>query len=754
MFVFFDMADHILFVRDDMESATWSADQMSLQATFPFKAGKEITRGMRVGFEFDGAWQVFEVRKAKAYEPDHYQEITAEHIAISELTDEVYQGDDVTDKTVSQVLAPMLTNTLWQIGTDTTSNTSSVDVGLSNIWNHIRNCEQNWNAIITPRVTVGSAGITGRYLDIAPNEGVWRGVRLSLEKNMDDLGVVWDDSDVKTALYAYGAESDGVKLTFATAVWTETADHPAKPSGQTYLEDPTAKTLYGRNGRNRFGYYQNANIKDANTLLEKTWESLKTLNAPRVTINCTVRDLHRLGYADQPIRLHDKVIVEIRPQGKTLILDVTKLDIDLLDPTATRPTIGAYIPNIVFIDRENAARAGGGYGSAEGETDQIYEFETLIDANGEKIRLEAYQRQLVDGQLSDSLVNAWAGINLSATKITSLVTGTGAQLDSNGNLIVDANGNPIFTTTGNGLYSKIDQNAQAIRLKVSQGDVATELAVECGNVTISGGDLVVQGMITATDLSAGTISAIDLGSGDISAGTGDIGSLVTNTITSGHYLIDDHPDIDLTHGISAVQVVAVSGTDNYKLQYKQFLDSSWTDAGTFSRASTTPTLSGSWSGGVLTVTSNPTAASNLYYYMDGGTATWSGTTATIPIRYRTTEQGQATNTGGQATLNVANKLQAKTGTDKVTANGTVTPDSGYIGLSSVEVDVSGTIPPSSHIQVESGGHYTPSYSGGGTQISSWVSTIKQAVNNNGYFYFDAWLSDNSSDKKRYYIKFS
>ena len=608
MFVFFDMADHILFVRDDAESATWSEDQMSLQATFPYKADKEITRGMRVGFQYDGAWQVFEIRKAKAYEPDHYQEITAESIAISELTDEVYQGDDVTDQTASATLSPMLTNTLWQVGTVTASNTSSVDVGLSNVWNHVRNIEQNWNVIITPRVTVGSTGITGRYLDIAPNEGTWRGVRLSLEKNADDLGVVWDDTDVKTALYAYGAETDGVKLTFAEAEWTATSDHPAKPEGQTYLEDPTAKSLYGRNGRNRFGYYQNSNIRDAETLLEKTWESLKTLNAPRITVNCTVRDLHRLGYADQPIRLHDKVIVEIRPQGKTLVLDVIKLDVDLLDPTATRPTIGAYIPNIVFIDRETAAKASGGYGKNEGESNQIYEFETQITYNGQRIDLEAYQRQLVDGQLSDRILTNASAITLDSTKITSLVTGTGAQLGADGHLVVDPiTGDPVFTTAGGGLYSKINQNAQAISLKVSQGDVATELAVECGNVTISGGDLVVQGMITATDLSAGTISAIDLGSGDISAGTGDIGSLVTNTITSGHYVIDDHPSIDLINGISDVQIVADGS--GYKLQYKQFLDSTWTDAGTFSRAAK---FSGAWNGsGTYTVTADPNGVTSL-----------------------------------------------------------------------------------------------------------------------------------------------
>lgn len=50
------------------------------------------------------------------------------------------------------------------------------------------------------------------------------------------------------------------------------------------------------------------------------------------------------------------------------------------------------------------------------------------------------------------------------------------------------------------LYSSIQTNARNITLKVSNGDVATQLAVECGNVTISGGNLVVDGMITASNL--------------------------------------------------------------------------------------------------------------------------------------------------------------------------------------------------------------------------------------------------------------
>ncbi len=52
------------------------------------------------------------------------------------------------------------------------------------------------------------------------------------------------------------------------------------------------------------------------------------------------------------------------------------------------------------------------------------------------------------------------------------------------------------------LAGKIEVQAGRIDLKVSQGDVATQLAVEVGNVSITGGNLVVDGYVTAAQLSA------------------------------------------------------------------------------------------------------------------------------------------------------------------------------------------------------------------------------------------------------------
>lgn len=464
-FLFFDAAGVRLFARNDAESATHVHEEMSLQALFPYDAAKIIQRGQRIGYtDAQGAFWPFEIRKVRTYEPDHYQEITAEHIVISELSDEHLDQTEITDKTARQAVETILTGTLWSVGTYTQgAGRQTADISRGSVWQGIRSIEQNWNVYITPRVTFDASGITGRYLDIAPATPEWHGVRLSLDKNADELGVTWDDTNVITAIYGYGGRVDDEEdedetkiLTFADVVWTETADHPAKPSGQTYLEYPAAKTLYGRNGRNRFGYFQNSNIDDAETLLEKSWEALKQSCEPEVAIDCLVRDLYRMGYTDQPLALHDLAIIDVRPTGEMLQREILRLSEDLLDPTATRVNIGAYIPNIVYMQRETdrathgsgggggrGGRGGGGAGSAQ--DNQVYEFETEIQANRYQIQLRAYQRDMtnVENILKDagvaidaSGVIIWsqnnldemkASITTNAYKISLVVEGTGAN---------------------------------------------------------------------------------------------------------------------------------------------------------------------------------------------------------------------------------------------------------------------------------------------------------------------------------------
>lgn len=430
-FVFFNAADKILFSRNDAEEAEFCHEEMRLNLSFPYDPGKVIERGMRVGFrDALGDFQAFEIRKATMQEPEHYQEITAEHIAVSELTDDFFLQKDWTNVTAQAALAEALTGTLWSVGTVTASGTSSASVGNGGVWQIIRQIEKNWNVYILPRITVGPSGITGRYLDILPAGGIWRGLRFSLEKNLDQAGVTWDDSNLKTALYGLGKQSSDSPLTFSEVVWAATADHPAKPAGQTYIEDPDATAAYGRNGRPRFGYYQNSDITDPNILLEKTWETLKTVRVPDVSIDGVARNLQKLGNISEiPIRLHDTAMVEIRPTGVLLQKEVIQFTEDLLNPLNDRITIGDYIPNIIYINREHS---GGGSGSG-GQTNQEYRFTGDVDIFESDIRSQV--ALIVQEHDGDYVVNA-ASIVLALNESGSNVAINADKVELNGSVIV------------------------------------------------------------------------------------------------------------------------------------------------------------------------------------------------------------------------------------------------------------------------------------------------------------------------------
>jgi phage minor structural protein len=376
--IFLNAAGVTLFVRDDMESGHWVQEQMSVTADFPFVAGKVIERGQRIAFRDPATdvLQVFEIRQVVNNEPDHFQQITAEHICISELTDEHINKTEITDQTALQALTTALTGTLWSAGTSTDATVQSADFSRGSVWDAVNTIQQNWNVYIKPRIVISSAGsITGRYLDIVPAHGVSHGLRLSVRKNLLDPAVTYDDEGVITAMCGYGGNVDvphtgeqdtTEELTFADEVWTATDGHPAKPSGQTYLEWPEKTALYGRNGRPRFGYYQNGSIKDASVLLEKTWESLQQSCDPKITIAGTVVDLYRLGYKDQPLALHETAIIEIEETGELFAKEIICCDIDLVDPTGSRVEIGDYIPNIVYISRDTDRKASGGGGGGSG----------------------------------------------------------------------------------------------------------------------------------------------------------------------------------------------------------------------------------------------------------------------------------------------------------------------------------------------------------------------------------------------------
>ena len=475
--------DSVAFFRSDAQTAEWTQEEMNVHCTFPLLQEKIIERGMILLFQDPATddWQAFTIRQCKGFA--NYQQVETEHIAITELSScHVPEKIELDNVTAQEALNSILPGTGWSIGNIGSNPVSSGDLSRGSVWQNISTISSNWNVFILPRVTVNASGIVGRFLDLIPTTGTDRGLRLAVNKNVTDPCVTYDDSELCTALYGYGGTySEGtldervtLEYNFSEVVWDKTNDHPAKPAGQKYLEYPEMTALYGVNGKPRFGYYQNTNINDPAVLLQKTWETLKNCCQPKISITGTATELNRLGYADVPLRLYDMAIIEIEPLGLLFYKLVVKLTVNLLDPTKNLPTIGDYIPNIIFINRETESFAtGGGKGSGRGgggkgmtkldEKNSEYETEFYdtgrelgayarkTDENGNILQQAGMHIDPETGVLiyaEDNENNVGSMFHVQSDRITSEVNARTAQ--------------------GEQLSSRITQTANAISLEVSE----------------------------------------------------------------------------------------------------------------------------------------------------------------------------------------------------------------------------------------------------------------------------------------------
>lgn len=566
----------VAFYRSDAEQAEWTQEEMSLICTFPLNE-KVIERGMTVLFAdpATNAIQAYEIRNLSTFKAEGYQQFTAEDIVISELTDcHIPEEIELTNVSTTSALNQILSGTGWSVGTVATNPTSSGDIGRGTVWQGAIAIRNNWNVNFLTRVTIGANGITGKYIDIVTTGGTWRGLRLSIDKNTADPCVTYDDSELYTALYAYGASyTEGstietqhtVEVNIAGVSWAKTSDHPAKPSGQKYLEWPEKTALYGRNGRPRFGYYQNTDIKDANVLIQKCWETLKTCSDPKVSITGTVTDLRRMGYADEPLRLYDMAIVDFG--DAVMYKQIIKLTVNLLDPTGNTPTIGDYIPNIIYINREteNFATGGGsGVGGRGGRgtrnKKQQGEFETTIAQNERNIILEARQvdenRNIL--RQAGMQIDPITGVLIYAEDTENMV---GSKFRVQSNRITSEV--TERKASDNVLSSRITQNANSISLEVSErkgadSGLSSRITVESGRINQIVSAVGSDGHVTAASICL----AINNGGSSATIRADKIyllGQAIANTITA-DYIASKISSISslLAHAITADSVSAGS----------------------------------------------------------------------------------------------------------------------------------------------------------------------------------------------------
>lgn len=279
-----------------------------------------LTTGMRIGWLEGEELRMYEIRQPQTNLGRMTQEFEGEHVAISELSDVVTEPRQYQQTSVRAVVADLLSGTDWAVGRVDIDGAEPLDFSLeyTNVWAALISARDAWGVEIVPRMAYTYDGIE-RYIDILSRRGEYRGVRLYLDLNAQDAGIIFDDREQYTALYGLGAKQkrtlqDGTeeeyRLTFDGVEWSVQDGRPVdKPMGQKWIEDPEATASVGRKGKPRFGVVEFDDTTNQRVLLQATWDALQVMKAPKVTINMTAFDLSTIGYAEQGIALGDDVVV-------------------------------------------------------------------------------------------------------------------------------------------------------------------------------------------------------------------------------------------------------------------------------------------------------------------------------------------------------------------------------------------------------------------------------------------------------------
>ena len=334
--------------------------------------------------------------------------------------------------------------------------------------------------------------------------------------------------------------------------------------------------------------------------------------------------------------------------------------------------------------KQKAGRAGGAAGSAKTKADnneteqekQKIRYDLQVVKDEKRFAVIATEEWYDDmWGTQETLIGHYDGkFEVTARQMTSAFSVTGVAVGEDGMPLTDPEtGEYIFNGSGNSLSSQITQTASAIRTEVSNTAAGLQSSITEQANRIS---LVVEGTgANAHVKPASIIAAITNNNGRLSSSiTIDadqvyIGNQTSTTVIAGKCALDD-VTADYIGGkiatLSTLSVGAISATgnivssggvvmapyiylgttgstksvanaiwalritqdgDTYKLQSQSFGSSSWSDVGTFSRATD---LTGAWASGKFTVNASPQGDS-YWTEIVQGTATRDGNAYTVPI---------------------------------------------------------------------------------------------------------------------------
>ena len=353
----FDKDENLLGTRSDCESFVVEEGEYNLSGSVPIDTDQIAPQtGMVIGFyDIDKRFVLYEIKKVTPSEPAHIFEFYAEHAAMCELLDEVVLSKAVTNSSAGYATGKVLEGTRWELELDTSSGTASTTFYYKSVWDCIRAITEKWGCAFAFRWVFDGFTVSHRYVRVLSRLGADRGRRFELWKDINNLSVTFDDTEIVTAAYgrgkgeAVGTDSQGDttygrRINFADVEWSTASGDPVnKPLGQEYVENAAATSAYGRSGRARRRVIVFENITDPEELLRTTWEYVQEHSTPAFEAELSVVDLERVyGFDHEGVRVGDGVLVICDEAGVELSARVENISRDYIQTEQTDIRIGNF----------------------------------------------------------------------------------------------------------------------------------------------------------------------------------------------------------------------------------------------------------------------------------------------------------------------------------------------------------------------------------------------------------------------------
>lgn len=491
------------------------------------------------------------------------------------------------NRTAKEILQLILKDTRWEVGYIDSSTPTNTFFYYQSVLECIQQVVKLFNVEVTFTYSFNTKTheITARNVNFYKQQGRRTGKRFEYGSNLLTVTREEDSQDIVTALVGRGKGEEkldddtgeatggyGRRINFKEVVWSKANGDPTdKPAGQEYVENKEATKIFGYDdGTPRTGIVVFEDIEDPAELLKATWASLLSSCRPKVCFKASVTDVGDLRLGDTIAIIRHDLGIEYFTRVFKVVRDLKNEQNNTVEmgDDLSQKTLTSYVTDISntankAVQQANDAVVSAGsknktfYSATKpriaSEGDNLYlslgngEFEYWVWHNNQwefvqstqdvkNVEKNVQDAQKEIEQAKKDIITNRENANEAISTLTETVTGLKGQ-------VLDGVNKSDFEALSN-----------QINVKVSKGDVVSELNLEAGRALISSNKIVLDadsvifnGKAFIPDAAISGISADKINTGTLDAGKINVININADNITSGS-VIGANMELDLATG--------------------------------------------------------------------------------------------------------------------------------------------------------------------------------------------------------------